>query len=88
MKQYYENNPDQLNYILHQKPEMAQAILSDDPTGLITILKKQKEEELRLQREENDRKMKIMNDPMNPEHQKYIEQQIKQQQINEQYEYA
>jgi len=38
LKIYYENNPDQLNFILNQNRDLAEAVLSEDPTLLIQIV--------------------------------------------------
>jgi hypothetical protein len=38
LKEFYQNNPNELQFILHQRPEFAQAILSDDITVLTKLL--------------------------------------------------
>lgn len=38
LKAHYENNPNELQFILHQNPILAQAVLSDDITVLMDYL--------------------------------------------------
>ena len=40
MKAEFENNPNDLQYILHQNPELAQAVLSDDINVLMNYIAK------------------------------------------------
>lgn len=40
IKRHYENSPNDLQYILHQNPEFAQAVLSDDINVLMNLLAK------------------------------------------------
>ena len=37
-KAHYENNPNELQFILHQDPTLAQAVLSDDITVLMDLI--------------------------------------------------
>ena len=40
IKRHYENSPNDLQYILHQNPELAQAVLSDDINVLMNLMAK------------------------------------------------
>ena len=41
IKKHYQNSPNDLQYILHQNPEFAQAVLNDDVNVLIEFIRKQ-----------------------------------------------
>lgn len=38
IKEFYQNNPSELQFILHQSPDLAQAVLSDDITALTKFI--------------------------------------------------
>lgn len=76
IKDHYESNANELNFLLHQNPIMAEAVLNDNPEKLIEILKKEDEKKMKEEEERMKREQKIMNDPMNPESQRLIAEEI------------
>jgi len=57
IKKHYETNPNDLQYILHQNPEFAQAVLNDDINVLINYIKKSTEKKSR-KNERNGKNLK------------------------------
>lgn len=83
VKSHYENNPNDLQFILHQNPEFAQAVLSDDISVLTQHIYKQKMEETQKKMQELERISKLNDDPFNSENQRMIEEEIKKKNIQE-----
>lgn len=67
---------------------MAEAVLNDDPQPLMALIRRDTLSKQEKQKKEQERRQAILNDPMNPEHQKMIEMEIAQKQINDQFHYA
>lgn len=83
IRNYYLENPDQLNMILHQNPSFAEKVVNEDMTDLMkhveeSIKKKQAEKQARMKKI-----MEINADPMNPDAQKHIEEEIRKANVEE-----
>lgn len=88
-KQYYLSNPDQLNYILHQDPELGGAIAADDDQKLIEIVRKRLQEQMEKKKAEMEKFNRLQNaDMFDVEAQKQIEEEIRQNLVNQNYEFA
>lgn len=80
------NTPAELHYILHQDPELGNAIASDDDIKLREIIGARMKEQMERKREQLKKMNRLMNaDPNDVEAQKEIEEAITQQMIDEQY---
>lgn len=55
IKRHYENAPNDLQYILHQNPEFAQAVLNDDIRVLMDFIKKSEEKKMKAKLEQMER---------------------------------
>ena len=88
LQQQLRSDEATLTSLLHNNPTLAQAVLSDDISLLQAYLQQKRMEfQEKLQREQQ-RRAAIMADPLNPEYQQLIEQEIQQENINQNYETA
>lgn len=88
LKAHYENNANDLQFILHQNPELAQAILNDDINVLIDYIKKSKLKKQEEKIKEMKRVSELNDDPFDLEKQRQIEEEIRMGNVNETLEFA
>lgn len=88
LQQQIRNDPNLLQSLLHSNPTLAEAVLSDDITLLRSYLQQQQYIFQQNLLKEQQRRAALMADPLNPEYQKLIENEIQQSQIDENYETA
>ena len=86
LKEFYINNPDELNYLFNTDPELAEILVSNDEQRLQENVKKKIIKMEEIQKKEKDDHFKLMNaDPNDPEAQKKIEEVIRLKNIQENY---
>jgi len=61
IKKHYESSPNDLQFILHQNPEFAQAVLNEDINVLIEYVRKHKEKKKQEELARLERIVKILN---------------------------
>lgn len=83
IKAHYENSPNDLQFILHQRPEFATAVLNDDINVLIEFLRKEQDKKKKAELAEMERIRQLESDPFNPENQKEIEKILKRKKLDE-----
>ena len=89
IKEKYLNNPDALNHLFTDNPELAEAIVADDDTKVLDLVRKQtNKNEAEYRRLYNEYYRLLNADQNDVEVQKKIEQLIKQKNIYENYQYA
>ena len=89
IKEKYLNNPDALNHLFTDNPELAEAIVADDDTKVLDLVRKQtNKNEAEYRRLYNEYSRLLNADQNDVEVQKKIEQLIKQKNIYENYQYA
>ena len=89
IKEKYLNNPDALNHLFTDNPELAEAIVADDDTKVLDLVRKQtNKNEAEYRRLYNEYSRLLNADQNDVEVQKKIEQLIKQKNIDENYQYA
>jgi DNA damage-inducible protein 1 len=88
IKKHYEESPNDLQYILHQSPEFAQAVLNDDINVLMNYIKKSNEKKNQEKMKEMERITKLNADPFDLENQKAIEEEIRMGNVNDHLEMA
>jgi hypothetical protein len=86
LKEFYINNPDELNYLFNTDPELAEILVSNDEQKLQDNVRKKIIKMDEIQKKEKDDHLKLMNaDPNDPEAQKKIEEMIRLKNIQENY---
>ena len=89
IKEKYLNNPDALNHLFTDNPELAEAIVADDDAKVLDLVRKQtNKNEAEYRRLYNEYYRLLNADQNDVEVQKKIEQLIKQKNIYENYQYA
>lgn len=83
LREFYLNNPDELNMILHQNRPFAEMIVNEDMTDLIKYMEDSMKKTSAQKREHMERMRQLYADPMNPENQKMIEEEIRRENIEE-----
>ena len=63
-KQFYLSNESQLNYILHQDRDLAEAIAGDDDEKLFQIIKSRLQEKIERERKEKEKMHRLENADM------------------------
>ena len=70
------------------QPELATCILKKDIKGIAIFLKERRETKMKKIYEEDKKFKELSKDPMNPEYQKMLEERIRLENIDKNYEYA
>ncbi|ETO19505.1 hypothetical protein RFI_17726, partial [Reticulomyxa filosa] len=77
-----------MNQLLHQNPSLAQAVLAEDTTMLQQYMNKQRAQFQQQLLREQQRRMALEADPLNPDSQKLIATEIEESNIHQNYEMA
>jgi DNA damage-inducible protein 1 len=78
IKQHYLSKPAELHYILHQDPELANAIVADDDIKLKEIISHRMKEQMDKKKKELEKMNRLMSaDPTDAAAQKEIEEEIR-----------
>jgi len=86
LKEYYLNNPDELNYLFNTDPELAEVLVSNDEQRLEENVRTKIIKMDEIKKKEKDDHFKLMNaDPNDPQAQKKIEEMIRLKNIQENY---
>lgn len=89
LKEFYINNPDELNYLFNTDEELAEVLVSMDEKKLEDLVNKRISKYDEKRKKEMGDHMKLMNaDPNDPETQKKIEEIIRLKNIDENYKMA
>eukprot|EP00339_Tiarina_fusa_P023425 CAMPEP_0117013530 /NCGR_PEP_ID=MMETSP0472-20121206/11148_1 /TAXON_ID=693140 ORGANISM="Tiarina fusus, Strain LIS" /NCGR_SAMPLE_ID=MMETSP0472 /ASSEMBLY_ACC=CAM_ASM_000603 /LENGTH=361 /DNA_ID=CAMNT_0004716867 /DNA_START=188 /DNA_END=1269 /DNA_ORIENTATION=+ len=84
----FRSNPDAMQQLTHRDPLLAEAILSDDIEMLRRILQERYEERMEQRRQRNAEIERLNKNPYDPEAQKRIEELIRLEQVQKNYEEA
>lgn len=76
-QQTIRNNSQLLQQLLHQNPRMAEAVLSEDTTLIRAIFDDMRQREQQRRQAQSDRIRRLNEDPLNPDLQKEIEDNIR-----------
>ena len=80
--QALRNDQDTLGRIMMNNPPLYEAIMSNDVERFKKVMDEQKEIRERVKREHQERMQRVTNDPLHPDNQKYIQEQIQQQNVD------
>lgn len=88
-KDKYLTSPDELNYLFHQQPELAEAVVAGDDTKIENFIRKKVDEMVKERNAREKEYQELMRaDSNDPNAQKKIAEIIKNQNIEENYKYA